>query len=431
MALLRGLASMRLAQLAVRVKASTGGQRQVSEFMLRGLSTASASATVRPRATVSLLDNLKQLSKFRLSSLVVLTASAGFVAGSGEKMDWAGLAWTSLGTFGSAACANTLNQIYEVANDSRMSRTCNRPLPAGRMTRLQAAAFALTAGSLGVGILYTQTNELTAALGVANIVLYAGVYTPLKQISVLNTWVGALVGAIPPLMGWAAAAGHLEPGAYVLSAALFFWQLPHFFALAWLCKDDYLRGGFRMLSGIDPTGRKTAGAAFRNALFLLPLGVAAYAAGVTTQPFAWEAAALAAVLCVPASSFLATPTQATARKLFRSSLMYLPLLMTGLVVHRLPNDHTMTMGQMQQQVSALFEGRVEDGVLPALRASVEQSVLSLNEVLSSGKAKVAELRCPSTVHGDDVERAQRQSRASNSSNASSSGIEGDDGGTQG
>ncbi|KXZ41674.1 hypothetical protein GPECTOR_325g41 [Gonium pectorale] len=243
-----------------------------------------------------LMHDYKQLSKLKLSSLVVLTASAGFAAASGESIDYAKLAWTCLGTLGAAACANTLNQVYEVANDRLMTRTRNRPLPAGRMGRLHALAFAAVCGTAGLWILNEKANTLTAVLGASNILLYAAIYTPLKQVTVANTWVGAVVGAIPPLMGWASAAGDLDAGSAVLAAALFFWQMPHFLALAWLCKADYAAGGFRMLSMVDPTGRRTALAALRHSLYIAPVGLLAVLAGFATEPFAWEAAALAAYL---------------------------------------------------------------------------------------------------------------------------------------
>ncbi|CAI5526503.1 unnamed protein product, partial [Closterium sp. Naga37s-1] len=209
------------------------------------------------------------------SLLVVATAAAGFVMGSGDNVDWAGLGWTSLGTFLAAASANTWNQVYEVANDALMKRTRGRPLPAGRMTRQHAIAWGLLTGASGLAILATQTNSMTAGLGAANILLYAGVYTPLKQLHIANTWVGAVVGAIPPLMGWAAASGGLDWGAGVLAGALYLWQMPHFLALAWLCRKDYAAGGYRMLSLADPTGRRTAAAALRNCCYMLPLGLAA------------------------------------------------------------------------------------------------------------------------------------------------------------
>ena len=152
----------------------------------------------------------KQLSKARLSALVVLSAAAGFVAGSGEDVEWSKLGWTSFGTFACAASANSLNQIYEVEKDKLMKRTRNRPLPTGKITRANALVWAVGAGFVGCASLYATSNGTTAALGAANIALYAGVYTPLKQISMWNTWVGALVGAVPPLMGWAAASGSLR-----------------------------------------------------------------------------------------------------------------------------------------------------------------------------------------------------------------------------
>jgi len=352
------------------------------------------------------LKDLKQLSKFRLSALVALTGSAGFVAGSGEQLDWAGLAWTSLGTMGAACSANALNQLYEISNDARMRRTSNRPLPSGRMSPAFAAGFALASGAAGLGILYFKTNELTAGLGAANIMLYAGVYTPLKQLTVANTWVGALVGAIPPLMGWASAAGQLEWGAGVLAAALFSWQMPHFMALAWLCKEDYMRGSFRMLSALDSTGKRTAGVGFRHALLLLPLGLVAHCANVATPMFGWEAASLAALLALPAASFARAPSTQGARSLFRASLLYLPLLMLGLVVHRVPNDHTMDLQQIRERAVAAVPFRMLDvegsgigaAALNAYRLLAASAVLTAaagGRVLGISTSALGELRCPS------------------------------------
>jgi protoheme IX farnesyltransferase len=240
-------------------------------------------------------NNYKQLSKMRLSMLVVSTAAAGYTAGSRERIDWGGMGWTCLGTMLASSSANALNQVYEKVNDGMMKRTMNRPLPTGRVSRGHALAFAALAGVGGVWLLAekvracvdvgwwaarrgagqlhvhvaharqqnthssplpppstaapapalhcaapsVQTNLTTAALGLGTIVLYAGVYTPLKQVSIVNTWVGAVVGAVPPLMGWAAAAGSLDVGAAILAAGLYFWQMPHFMALAWMWKADY------------------------------------------------------------------------------------------------------------------------------------------------------------------------------------------------
>ncbi|KAF6258300.1 UbiA prenyltransferase family-domain-containing protein [Scenedesmus sp. NREL 46B-D3] len=331
-------------QLAAAAAAGPSSSRALATGASSGRQNRSAFRRLK-----ALLRDYKQLSKFRLSALVALTASAGFAAGSGEAIDYEKLAWTSLGTLGAAACANTLNQLYEVANDARMARTCNRPLPGGRLGSRHALAFALLTGVGGLWTLAEQTNPLTTALGAANIVLYAGIYTPLKQLSIYNTWVGAVVGAIPPLMGWAAAAGELEPGSWVLAAALFSWQLPHFLALAWMCQDDYARGGFRMLPKLDPLGSRTAAVALRHCALLLPLGAVAAALHVASPWFAAEAAALAAAMGAGALAFRANPTAASARKLFRGSLLYLPLLLAALAVHRQPNRHVVTWPDVQQQ----------------------------------------------------------------------------------
>lgn len=264
-------------------KVSSSSAFQVAPVTKARQSPQSGWAYVR-----ALLRDYKQLSKARLSALVVATSAAGYVAGSQEVIDWKGFGWTCIGTMLASSSANALNQIYEIVNDSRMRRTAARPLPAGRMSRTHAAIFALATGIGGVYLLAEKTNSTTAALGAANIALYAAVYTPLKQISVANTWIGAVVGAVPPLMGWAAAAGELDIGAALLAAGLYFWQMPHFMALAWLCRADYVAGGYKMLSLVDPTGKRTAACALRNCAYLFPLGALAAWLGVTTPYFAYE-----------------------------------------------------------------------------------------------------------------------------------------------
>lgn len=204
--------------------------------------------------------------------------------------------------------------------------------------------------------MFLQTNNLTAGLGAANIALYAAVYTPLKVVSVANTWVGAVVGAIPPLMGWTAATGQLDPGAIVLSATLYLWQMPHFMALAWMCREDYARGGYRMLSKFDPTGKRTAACALRNCVYLLPVGMLAAAFGVTTNAFAYEAAFITGAMTVTAAAFYSSPTNAAARTLFRASLLHLPLFMGALLIHRVPQtqEHTSQLRVSLANPSGMF-----------------------------------------------------------------------------
>ncbi|KAL3537158.1 hypothetical protein ACH5RR_000524 [Cinchona calisaya] len=279
-----------------------------------------------------------ELSKARLSLLVVATSGTGYILGSGSAIDYAGLCCTCAGTMMVAASANTLNQVYEIKNDALMKRTRHRPLPSGRLTIPHAVAWASCVGVSGTALLAWKANALAAGLAASNLVLYAFVYTPLKQMHPINTWVGAIVGAIPPLLGWAAAAGEVSLNSMILPAALYFWQIPHFMALAYLCRKDYADGGFRMFSLADSSGRRTAMVALRNCLYLLPLGYLAYDWGVTSGWFCLESTILALAISGTALSFYLDRTSNSARRMFRASLLYLPVFMSGLLFHRLPES---------------------------------------------------------------------------------------------
>lgn len=188
-----------------------------------------------------------QLSKYRLSALVMTTTSAGYLA-AGGPVDAVSLCCACVGTMLASSSANTFNQVIETSNDSRMKRTRNRPLPSGRISRQHALGWGVASGAAGISVLAVGSNPLTASLGAANLLLYVGPYTLSKPRSELNTWVGSVVGAVPPLMGWAAATGGVvavEP--LLLATYLFIWQFPHFFSLAWLHREDYARGGFAMV----------------------------------------------------------------------------------------------------------------------------------------------------------------------------------------
>ena len=298
------------------------------------------------------------LSKFRLSAFVVSTTAAGFALGSPENIDLEKMFYACAGTMMCSASANTLNQVIERVPDGLMRRTAGRPMPSGRCGMGFALTFAGACAVGGVGTLAVTTNETTAALGAGNIALYAGAYTALKRVHFLNTWVGAIVGAIPPLMGWAAAneTGALDPGAYVLGAALYLWQMPHFMALAYMGKDDYFNGGYRMLSHpmYDKTGRRVAGVALRNSLALLPLGLAACAMGVTTTPFAYETLALGVPLVGTAAAFYASPSFPAARRMFFGSLLYLPAFQALACLHRIPRDESVNAYESLRRVSVNF-----------------------------------------------------------------------------
>jgi protoheme IX farnesyltransferase len=263
--------------------------------------------------------------------LVVLTAFVGYVLGSrGEVSPW-GLTAAVVGTALSAFGANILNQWREADLDSLMLRTRERPLPAGRISRNLAATWGIVTALIGLLILAVGTNWLTTLLSLFVILVYVLVYTPLKVRTPLNTVIGAVCGAIPPMMGWAAATGRLDAGAWILGGILFAWQIPHFLALAWLYREDYARGGFRMLPAVDLEGRLTARLAFLYAAALLPITAALSAFGVTGGAFLITSQAIGVAFVGLGWAFLRAPNQPAARRLFLASIIYLPVLL-GLMV---------------------------------------------------------------------------------------------------
>eukprot|EP00898_Chlorokybus_atmophyticus_P001189 jgi/Chlat1/2070/Chrsp17S02533 len=335
---------------SVRVASTAAASAEAASVASHTLKTAASTSAASGTHLASYWGRCYyELSKARLSALVVATAGTGYVLGSGEVIDWGGFAHACAGTMGAAACANTINQVIEQGKDALMKRTRRRPLPSGRMGTTHALAFAALAGTAGVGLLAWKTNWLAASLATGNIGLYTLVYTPLKAIHYSNTWVGAVVGAIPPLIGWAAASGNLDAGSAILASALYFWQLPHFMALNWLCRVDYAAGGYRMLSLLDTTGRRIAAVAFRNCIYLIPLGFLATYLGVTSEWFAYENALLSGAFALSASAFYQRPTTTAARMMFRGSLLHLPALMACMLVHRKPQFASNTAAQPQTQ----------------------------------------------------------------------------------
>ncbi|KAI0102668.1 UbiA prenyltransferase family-domain-containing protein [Nemania sp. FL0031] len=293
------------------------------------------------------------LSKPRLTVVVVLTAMApyalypvpDFISPSigldTPSLSPLTLAFLTTGTALCIASANTLNMLYEPAWDAMMSRTRNRPLVRGLISRSRALAFAAIAALTGVGGLYFGVNPTVAFLGAANIALYAGVYTPLKRVSWLNTWAGAVVGGIPPLMGWAAAAGEyatgdgsfqellLAPeavGGWLLAALLFAWQFPHFMALSWSIREEYKMAGHQMLCWLNPA--RNARVALRYSLAFLPICIGLCAAGVTEWSFAVTSLPVNVWLVREAVKFHRHQGfKGSARGLFWASVWHMPAIM--------------------------------------------------------------------------------------------------------
>lgn len=270
------------------------------------------------------------LSKARLTSLVVVTAMGGY-AMAPAPFDPYIFTMCSLGTGLVSASANAINQFCEVPFDAQMNRTKNRVLVRGYLAPVHAAVFAAISGSIGLLILYSQVNTLTAALGGANLILYTLIYTPMKRISILNTWIGSVVGAIPPLMGWAACFGDISsPGAWMMSGILYAWQFPHFNALSWNLRPDYSRAGYRMMAVTNPElCRKTA---LRYTASLMVISYLAPIFDVTNWWFSVISTPLNSYFLYLAWEFYKKSDSATSRKLFRFSLLHLPALMILMLI---------------------------------------------------------------------------------------------------
>jgi len=275
------------------------------------------------------------LVKARLTMLVLLTTLVGFYIGWRGSMDFGLMFHTLFGTALVASGAAALNQLFEREHDARMSRTASRPLPSGRLQPVAVMLFGGACSVVGLICLALLVNPLTSVLGAVSLVSYLFIYTPLKRVTWLNTVVGAVPGALPPLMGWTAARGELSGGGWALFAILAFWQLPHFYAIAWIYRDEYARAGFRMLPQVDQDGQRTARQAISHTLALLPVGMLPFVFNLAGTVYLVGAMLLGMGLLTFAVLFAWQLTVARARQLFFASIVYLPLLLTLLVLDKL------------------------------------------------------------------------------------------------
>jgi len=278
------------------------------------------------------IADLFELVKARLTALVLLTTAVGFYLGSGPSVDYAALFRVVFGTAAAAAGAAALNQWWERKADALMNRTRTRPVPAGRMRPSEALTFGVVLSIFGVAYLALASNQLSAVLAAITITIYIFGYTPLKRASTANTIVGAIPGAIPPVIGWAAARGAIDAGAGSLFAILLLWQLPHFFAIAWMYREDYSRAGFRMISSDDISGERSASQSVFFCILLLILGGLPAFIGIVTFAYLAIELVLGGLFIAVAMRFLRLRTREAARLLFITSIVYLPLLLAALVL---------------------------------------------------------------------------------------------------
>jgi protoheme IX farnesyltransferase len=294
--------------------------------------SASASVVV-PRRT-AFADYL-ELTKPRITLTVVMTALVGYVMGTRGPVNFSRLGVALLGTALVAAGASALNMLLERRTDALMLRTRNRPVASGRLGVPEALVFGLALTLVGLGVLRFGAGPLAALVALVTWASYLFAYTPLKTRTSLSTIVGAFPGALPPVIGWTAARGQIEPGAVVLFAILFLWQIPHFLAIAWIYREDYARGGLPMLPVLDPAGVVTGRQAVANSLALLLVSVVPTIAGLTGRLYLVGAVCLGVAFTSVALWSAIRRTAAAARGLFLASILYLLALCTLLLADRI------------------------------------------------------------------------------------------------
>jgi heme o synthase len=275
-----------------------------------------------------------ELLKFRLSALVAFSGAFGYSLAI-QKLDWEKIILISLGGFFITGAANIVNQIKEIELDKLMKRTQNRPLPTGRLSVNEAATFCLILFSIAFYILFFEFNYRAGLLGVLSFLLYGFVYTPLKRIGPISVFVGAFPGAFPPMIGWVAASNHfsLEPG--ILFAIQFFWQFPHFWAIAWVADEDYQRAGFKMLPNNGHKDLRTAITMMIYTIFLVPLGFVPHLLHMTGVNSAMIAVMCGVLFLSQTFYLMSKPTDKAALMMMFGSFIYLPIVQIAYLLDKI------------------------------------------------------------------------------------------------
>ena len=284
--------------------------------------------------TVSKTKAYYELLKFRLSALVAFSGAFGYSLAV-DRIDWWKLFLISIGGFCITGAANIVNQIKEVALDKLMKRTQNRPLPTGRLSVYEASVFCLILFTIASYILFIQFNYKAGLLGVLSFLLYGFVYTPLKRVGPISVFVGAFPGAFPPMIGWVAATGAfgLEPG--ILFAIQFFWQFPHFWAIAWVADEDYQRAGFKMLPNNGHKDLRTAITMMIYTIFLVPCGFIPHLLGMTGFNSAIVAVFCGVLFLSQTFYLMSKPTDKAALMMMFGSFIYLPIVQIAFLMDKI------------------------------------------------------------------------------------------------
>ena len=274
------------------------------------------------------------LTKPGITRLVLVTTAAGYYLASRGSMDLVLLLHTLFGTALAASGTNALNQWVERTQDAQMRRTANRPLPSGRLGSTEAAIFAWAISLVGIAYLSVMVNITTAAVVALSLSSYVFVYTPLKRKTWTSTLIGAVPGALPILAGWTAAGQPVTPAAWALFAIMFVWQMPHFYALAWIYREDYGRAGFQMLTVVDGTGLRAARHSLYFTALLIPISVLPTLLGVAGSYYLAGAVMLGVAFLALTTGMLRQPSERTAWRIFTGSIVYLPVLLFLMVIDK-------------------------------------------------------------------------------------------------
>lgn len=278
-----------------------------------------------------MFKNFIELTKVRIGFLVLTTTIIGFYLGSQGEINYSLLFYTVLGTLLSSTGSSVMNNVIESETDKLMNRTKSRVLPTNKISLVTAKVLGVSFIFIGLFILYNKVNLLTSILSLLTIVLYLFFYTPLKRKSWLNTSIGAVPGAIPPLGGWTAATNNLELGGIAVFLILFFWQHPHFYAIAYMYKEDYKKAGLQMLPVVDNGVKRTVLHIFLHALILIPISTLPFFLGVSGRVYfvgAYILSNIYMLLCLP---FILEQSKENAKLIFKTSIYYFPLLLTLIV----------------------------------------------------------------------------------------------------
>ena len=288
----------------------------------------------KPSPAQNRLAAFIELTKPRITFLILVSTALGFYMASSKDIDWIAFFSTMVGTLFLSGGAGTVNHYIEKDLDTLMNRTQSRPIPAGLIEHNIALYFGIVLSAIGILILFLLVNQLTALLGILTLILYIFIYTPLKKITWLNTTIGAIPGAMPVLGGWSGASNSISPDAWILFAILFLWQHPHFYAIALMCKDDYKKAGFMMLPVVEEDNIRTNRQIIWHAFLLIPVSLYFVIIGTLGIFYFWGAIFLGLGYLLSSIPLLKESSIKNAKVLLKASVIYLPLLLIIILIDK-------------------------------------------------------------------------------------------------